>query len=147
MKGRPIQKFEKSICKSIEEIEHILFNIREGNFNNNNAAFIISGTGDGIITKGEEKFIVVYEDGHRSFMIIDQYSHTIALSGEWWYCGVYTLIKETSHQTKIIYEVYNAANNLRWLVPFVTHNKKGMKEGFYAFVTKLEYEINKNKSA
>lgn len=49
----------------------------------------------------------------------DSGPHTLAISGQWWFRGVYSLTPQ-GHDTLLRYEVFNAAPAAtRWLVPLV----------------------------
>jgi hypothetical protein len=49
----------------------------------------------------------------------DNDSHTLALSGQWWFRGVYSVIPQ-GPDTLLRYQVFNAAPGAtRWLVPLV----------------------------
>ena len=49
----------------------------------------------------------------------DDDSHTLAISGQWWFRGVYSMIPQR-HDTLLRYQVLNAASRAtRWLVPLV----------------------------
>jgi hypothetical protein len=49
----------------------------------------------------------------------DDDSHTLAISGQWWFRGVYSMIPQ-GHDTLLCYQVLNAApRTTRWLVPLV----------------------------
>jgi hypothetical protein len=49
----------------------------------------------------------------------DEDRHTLALSGQWWFRGVYSMSQQRSG-TLLRYEVFNVAPGLtRWLVPLV----------------------------
>ena len=49
----------------------------------------------------------------------DDNSHTLAISGQWWFRGVYSMTPQGS-DTLLRYQVFNAAPSAtRWLVPLV----------------------------
>jgi hypothetical protein len=49
----------------------------------------------------------------------DDNSHTLAISGQWWFRGVYSMIPQ-GPDTLLRYQVFNAAPGAsRWLVPLV----------------------------
>jgi hypothetical protein len=49
----------------------------------------------------------------------DEDSHTLAISGQWWFRGVYSMIPQ-GPETLLRYQVFNAAPGAtRWLVPLV----------------------------
>jgi hypothetical protein len=49
----------------------------------------------------------------------DDDSHTLAISGQWWFRGVYSMIPQ-GRDTLLRYQVFNAAPGAtRWLVPLV----------------------------
>ncbi len=49
----------------------------------------------------------------------DDASHTLAVSGQWWFRGVYSMIPQ-GPETLLRYQVFNAAPGAtRWLVPLV----------------------------
>jgi len=49
----------------------------------------------------------------------DNDSHTLAISGQWWFRGVYSVTPQ-GHDTLLRYQVFNAAPGAtRWLVPLV----------------------------
>ena len=49
----------------------------------------------------------------------DEDSHTLAISGQWWFRGVYSMIPQ-GPDTLLRYQVFNAAPGAtRWLVPLV----------------------------
>jgi hypothetical protein len=144
MKGTALWRYEKRVNESIEDLERILLDVSEGKFSYA-YPFILSGTGTGVLKKEKGEFIAQYDDGHRSYILINKDAHSIAVRGEWWYCGVYTLKTESNVETTIIYEVFNVAKSLRWMVPLVTVNMKGDKEQFNQFVAGLLQRMQSTK--
>ena len=57
--------------------------------------------------------------GGKLYVAVDKQRHTLALQGEWWYRGVYT-VEPHAQGSLLVYRVYNIAPGPgRWLVPLV----------------------------
>ena len=49
---------------------------------------------------------------------VDQHRHTLAVQGQWWYRGVYT-VRECPRGSLVEYRVHNVATRGRWAVPMM----------------------------
>jgi hypothetical protein len=49
---------------------------------------------------------------------VDQREHMLAVQGNWWYCGVYT-VRPCPDGSRLEYRVHNVATYLRWAVPLM----------------------------
>lgn len=137
-KYKPIWTFEKTIKLSIEQVEAILFDIKEGDFKKNELPFILKGKTNCVITKRDTKFSIAFEDGHKEYVEIDKLNHTLSTQGEWWYRGLYTLIQE-GDVTSIKFQIFNVAERYRWVASLmVLPEKNTHKNNFENFVTKIE---------
>jgi hypothetical protein len=119
----PIWTFESKLDLSLKDIEDILFNIPEGEFTKNNVPFILSGKGNGNVSKKDGQFIVQFENGYKQSLAVNRDQHTLTVKGQWWYCGVFTIYNEYP-RTRISLQVFNIAESSGWLVPMMIWNKK-----------------------
>lgn len=133
----PIWIFESWLDLSMKEAEDTLLSVREGDFNKDTVPFILSGKGNCSITKKDDVFTARFDDGHKEFITLDRDLHTITVKGQWWYCGVFTIIN-AAPRTRISLQVYNVAESSGFLVPMMLWNKKlQFRKNFDKFIEAL----------
>lgn len=135
---QPKWTFTKKLSCSAERIKSVLLNVKEGSFTNASAPFLVMGTGEGEIEKKEDGFVLKYKDGHQVFLFVDHEKNYIAIKGEWWYCGIYTVLPaEKGSELKL--EVFNVAHKYRWAAGLLElTRKKKHRTGFDKLVLMLE---------
>jgi hypothetical protein len=98
----------------LQEAQQVFFDLREGTFSGLTAPFLVRGKGEVKITYNNVHFIVEFADGHREFITVEKEHNRIAVQGEWWYRGEYTLTA-AGNKTLVQLEVFNLADQ-EWMV-------------------------------
>lgn len=101
-----------------EEAKSVFFDVREGTFSEFSAPFLVKGKGEVKISFDKVHFVVEFTNGHREFLSIDKERNMIAVQGEWWYRGEYTLAA-AGEKTNVQLEVFNLADQ-EWMVSLMS---------------------------
>ena len=110
----------------LEEAQQVFFDFREGSFSEFTAPLLVKGKGDVKITFDKIHFVVEFADGHREFASIEKEKSLIAIQGEWWYRGEYTLTA-VGNKTNVQLEVFNLADQ-EWMVSLMNIGAKKKHE-------------------
>jgi hypothetical protein len=143
--NKPVWTFESTTILSIADIETILFEITDGEYQSDSLPFILRGKSSCKIVKDGSRFIILFEDGHKEYVIIDKANHKLTTQGEWWYQGIYSLHLQGDKKL-IRLNVYNVAEKQRWAAALMILPKKYKHKGnFIKFVADLESEFTKRQ--
>lgn len=118
----------------LEEAQQVFFDFREGSFSELTAPLLVKGKGEVKISYNNIHFVVEFADGHREFVSVEKEKSKIAVQGEWWYRGEYTLTAAVSsstgsveHKTNVQLEVFNLADQ-EWMVSLMNIGAKRKHE-------------------
>lgn len=106
--------FNCEVDMPLEDAMNVFFDVREGTFTEFTAPFLVQGKGNLKISYDLINYIVEFEDGHREFINTEEVENRIAVQGEWWYRGEYTL-SAAGAKTNVRLDVYNLADK-EWVV-------------------------------
>jgi hypothetical protein len=115
-----IWTFNCEVDMTLDEAKNVFFDFREGEFSELSAPFLVAGKGNVKITFDKIHFVVEFTDGHREFISMDKDSNQVAVQGEWWYRGEYTLSTQGG-KTNVQLQVFNLADQ-EWLVSLMNVN-------------------------
>lgn len=118
--------FNCEVDLPLEEAQQVFFDFREGSFNEYTAPLLVKGKGDVKITFDKIHFVVEFTDGHREFASIEKEESRIAIQGEWWYRGEYSLTA-AGNKTNVQLEVFNLADQ-EWMVSLMNIGAKKKHE-------------------
>ena len=139
---KPIWTFEVTSQKSVEDLQAVLMDIREGDFLKTQLPVILQNKGYAIVVKTGHEYTITFQDGHKEFVEIDRLNHQLSIKEEWWYKGLYSLIQEPT-MTRVKYEVHNIAPKFRWAASLmILKDKNTFKIDFETFVKNLEKAID-----
>ena len=134
---KPVWSFESSIHLTINQIEKVLFNIKEGVFTHN-LPFILSDKTACSIKFNGDRYIISFEDGHREYIDVDKSNHVLRIQGQWWYKGVYSF-QQLGNKTLIRLNVFNIAEKFRWAAAImILPEKQKHQMAFDAFIDRLK---------
>lgn len=139
---KSVWTFNCEIDTPLEEAKQVFFDFREGTFSEFSAPFLVKGKGDVKITYDNIHFVVEFTDGHREFVSMEKDKNMIAVQGEWWYRGEYTLSAVVSssgveNKTKVQLEVFNLADQ-EWMVSLMNIGaKKKHEAGFQSLCKRV----------
>ncbi|HTF03440.1 MAG TPA: hypothetical protein VK826_05415 [Bacteroidia bacterium] len=132
--------FSTTVNIPAEEIFGMLSDIREGEFDELSAPFVVAGKGKVKIAFDKVHYVVTFEDDHREFISVDKEKMMLAVQGEWWYRGEYTLTAE-GEQTRVELNVFNLADQ-GWMVSLMNINARRKHEiEFLSFCKSLERKL------
>jgi hypothetical protein len=135
---KPIWIFEQHISFSIEAIEKIVFEIKEGRYESLDLPFLLRDKKAFSVKKEGSKIAVQFDDGHKEFIFLNPSEHQFSMQGEWWYRGVYQL-ERTDEGTRIRLQVFNVAQKFRWAAALmILREKKTHRLKFEKFTGALE---------
>lgn len=117
------------------EAKKVFFDFREGEFNELSAPFLVAGKGNVKVTFDRIHFVVEFADGHREFASMEEENNLIAIQGEWWYRGEYTLIP-SGQKTTVQLQVFNLADQ-EWLVSLMNTNAERKHEIAFKSLCKM----------
>jgi hypothetical protein len=80
------------------------------------------------------------EPGSSITVEVDQHRHTLAVKGNWWYRGVYT-VYEGPGGSQLDYHVHNVATHLRWAVPLM---QRGLPQQMQRDLIRLLHTIGRH---
>ncbi len=115
-----IWTFNCEVDMPLEDAKSVFFDFREGKFNELSAPFLVAGKGDVKVTFDKIHFVIEFADGHREFVYVEKENNTIAIQGEWWYRGEYTL-SSRDQKTNVQLQVFNLADQ-EWLASLMHIN-------------------------
>ena len=79
------------------------------------------------------------EPGSTITVEVDPRRHMLAVQGNWWYRGVYT-VHEDPVGSRLEYRVHNIATHLRWAVPLT---QRGLPQQMHRDLTRLLHAIGR----
>jgi hypothetical protein len=143
--NKPVWSFESKTILSVEDIEGILFEIKDGQYKSSSLPFIWRGKPNCKIVKDGSKLIISFEDSHKEYVTLDKANHKIIIQGEWWYRGIYSLYQQGG-KSLIKLDVYNVAEKQRWIASLMILPEKHKHKGNFAkLVADLETEFKRRQ--
>lgn len=74
---------------------------------------------------------------------VDSHGHSLAVQGNWWYRGVYT-VHLCPAGSRLKYRVHNVATHLRWAVPLMQrHLPQQMHHDLTALLQTIGHHLNR----
>lgn len=126
---KSVWTFTGEIDAPLESAQQVFFDFREGTFGEFAAPFLVKGKGDVKITYNNVHYVVEFPDGHREFVSEEKEKNRIAVQGEWWYRGEYTL-SAAGNKTHVQLEVFNLADQ-EWMVSLMNIGAKKKHEAAF----------------
>ncbi|HZV68578.1 MAG TPA: hypothetical protein VFG10_03510 [Saprospiraceae bacterium] len=135
---KPVWTFEKTTTLKVNEIESILFDIKEGQFTDERLPFILKDKTSCNIKFIYERYVVTFDGGHTEYISIDKSKHTLTIQGEWWYKGVYSF-QQLAGTSLISLKIFNVSKKVRWAASLmILPEKQKHKIGFDIFIKNLD---------
>lgn len=122
MRMKPIWTFNGEAGVPLATAKQLLLDFREGGFDERSAPLLVAGKGSVKITRDGPRYVVTFTDGHREFVTPEPERNTIAIQGQWWYRGEYTLTA-AGNKTHIRLRVFNIAKQA-WMASLMNIGAK-----------------------
>lgn len=118
--------FNAHINASLDEVKKIFLDVRDGEFSELTAPLLVTGKGPVKITLDKVIYTITFSDDHLEYISIAPQENKIAVQGEWWYRGEYTLTTSDG-ATNVQLEVFNLADQ-EWMVSLMNIGAKRKHE-------------------